>query len=115
MLHPIDGLAVESLLDGDMRHRRRRRCAVPMFLAGRKPDHIARPDFFDRTAPTLRPADACSDDERLPERMGMPGGAGPRFESDAETGRARRLGCLKKRIEADGACEIIRRSLAGRL
>src|SRR5262249_56273455 len=98
MPHPTPDLAVEPLLNGNRGQRRRRRCAVPMLLAGRKPDHVARPDLFDRTAPMLRPADACSNDERLPERMGMPSGAGPRFESDARAGGARRLGCLKKRI-----------------
>jgi hypothetical protein len=33
-------------LNGDMSHRGRRRSAVPMLLAGRKPDHIAWPDFY---------------------------------------------------------------------
>jgi hypothetical protein len=71
LLHPIHDLAVEPVLNGDVRHRRRRRCAVPMLFARRKPDDIARPDFLDRTAPALRPPDARSDDRRLPERMGM--------------------------------------------
>ena len=38
LFHPVDGLAVEPLLDGDVRHRGRRRCPVPVLLAGRKPD-----------------------------------------------------------------------------
>src|SRR5271166_7019803 len=45
VLQPIDDLAVELFLDGDMRHGRGRRAAVPMFLARREPDHVARMDF----------------------------------------------------------------------
>ena len=45
VLQPIDHLAIQTFLDGDVRHCRRRRSAVPMLLARRKPDHIARPDF----------------------------------------------------------------------
>ena len=41
LLHPVDGLAVERFLDGDVRHRRGRRRAVPVLLAGREPDHVA--------------------------------------------------------------------------
>jgi adenylate cyclase len=33
LLHPVYGLAVETLLYGDVRHRRGRRCTVPMLLA----------------------------------------------------------------------------------
>ena len=55
LFHPVDDLAVELLLNGDMRHRRRRRGAVPMLLAGREPDHVAGPDFLDRAAPALHP------------------------------------------------------------
>ena len=86
-----------------------------MLLAGRKPDHIARPDFLDRTAPTLHPSHPCSDDERLSERMGVPGGAGARLESYAGTSAARRLRRLEERIDTDRAREIVRRTLAGRL
>ena len=56
LFHPVDDLAVQRFLNGDMRHCRRRRGAVPVLLAGRKPDHVAWPDFLDRPAPALRPA-----------------------------------------------------------
>ena len=76
---------------------------------------IARPDFLDRTAPTLYPSHPCSDDQRLSERMGVPGGAGARFESYAGASAARRLRRLEERIDTDRAREIVCRTLAGRL
>src|SRR5918999_3794795 len=42
-LHPVDVPAVERLLDGNMRHGRRRRRTVPMLEGRRKPHDIARP------------------------------------------------------------------------
>ena len=47
MFHPIDHLAIELFLTGDVRHRRVRRRAMPVFIAGFNPYHIARPDVFD--------------------------------------------------------------------
>jgi hypothetical protein len=41
--HPVDRFAVQRLLNGDVRHRGRRRSVVPMLLTGWNPDHIARP------------------------------------------------------------------------
>src|SRR5262249_18307852 len=72
VLHPVDDLAVERFLNCDMRHGRRRRCAMPMLFARRKPDYVSRSDFLDRTAPVLRPTDAGGDDQSLAERMRMP-------------------------------------------
>src|SRR5919206_3491595 len=62
LLHPSDGTAVQRLLNGDMRHRRGGRSPVPMLLAGRKPDHVAGPDFLDGSALALRPPTAGRDD-----------------------------------------------------
>ena len=42
VLRPVEVLAVQRLLDGDMRHRRRGRRAMPMLLTRGKPDHITR-------------------------------------------------------------------------
>jgi hypothetical protein len=86
-----------------------------MLFARRKPDDIARPDFLDRTAPALRPPDARSDDRRLPERMGMPRGAGTRFESDTGASTASGLRRLEKRVDADIAGEIVRWPFARKL
>ena len=67
------------------------RGAVPMLFVRRKPNDIARPDFFNRPAFTLRPAKAGSDDQRLTERMRMPGSARTRLERDARATHTRRL------------------------
>ena len=40
-----------TFLDGDMCHGGGGRGAVPVLLAGREPDHVARADFLDRAAP----------------------------------------------------------------
>ena len=50
LLHPVDRLSVERLLDGDVHHRRGRRRAVPVLLPGREPHHVSRADLLDRTA-----------------------------------------------------------------
>jgi hypothetical protein len=54
VLHLIDDFAIQGLLNGDVRHRRGWCCSMPMLFARRKPDHVARPDFLDGTAPMLR-------------------------------------------------------------
>ena len=48
LFHPVNGFAVELFLNGDVRQGRGGRGTVPMFLAGRKPDRVARPDSFNR-------------------------------------------------------------------
>ncbi len=68
---------------------------MPMLLTGRKPDHIAWPDFLNRPIPTLRQPKARRDDQRLTERMAMPSGASSRLKCDACTGHACRIGCLE--------------------
>src|SRR2546427_12982474 len=72
LLHPIDDLPVELFLDGDVRHGRGGRCAMPMLFTRRARDHIAGPDDLDRAAPALHEAAAGRDDERLTERMRVP-------------------------------------------
>ena len=93
-----------------------RRCgSVPVLLAGRKPDHVARPDLLDRPAPALRPAAARRDEQGLAERMRMPRSPRTRLESDAGALNQRRIRRLKQRIDTDRAGEPIRRSLDGSL
>src|SRR5437773_3726562 len=84
-----------------------------MLFVRRKPDDIARPDFFDWAAPTLRPPKAERDDQRLTEWMRMPRGAGPRLERNACAGHACRIGCLEQRINSDGTRKPISRTLCG--
>jgi hypothetical protein len=78
-----------------MGHRGGWRRAVPMLLVRLKPDDIAWPDFLDRTAPPLRPAKARGDDQRLTERMSMPGRASTGLECDTGTDYACGIGCLE--------------------
>ena len=58
------------------------RGAVPMVFAGREPDDVAGADFLDGSALALRAAAAGGDDQRLAERVGVPGGAGAGLEGD---------------------------------
>jgi len=95
LLHPVDDLAVERFLNGDVRHRARWHCAVPMFFVRRKPDHVARPDFLDRSAFALRPSQTGCDDQGLTEWMRMPGSARTRLERDAGATNACRVGRLE--------------------
>src|SRR5689334_22288363 len=83
LFHPVDCLAIEPFLDGEVRHRGGRRRAVPMLLARRDPDHVTGTDVLDRTAPALCLAGAGGHDESLPERVGVPRGSSPRLERDA--------------------------------
>ena len=53
LFHPLDTLAVEMFDNGNVRHGRRARRAVPMLLIRWAADHVAWSDFHDRAAPTL--------------------------------------------------------------
>src|SRR4249920_428422 len=77
-LHPVDGLAVDVFQNGDVRHGLRRRGAVPVLLARRAPDHIARANLFFRATLALHPSASFRDDQGLPERMRVPRRAGAR-------------------------------------
>src|SRR5205814_1977961 len=90
VLHPLDHLAVELLLDCDVGHGRGRRGTVPVLFARRKPDHVPRPDFLDRAAPPLCAAAAGRHDQRLAQRVGVPRRPGAGLERDTITGRASR-------------------------
>src|SRR3954471_11689076 len=92
MFHPVDGLAILLLLNGDVAHGSRRNCAMPVLLIWRKPDHVTRTYLFDRSALSLRPTGASCNDERLPERMSVPRGAGSGFERHGRGGDKRRVG-----------------------
>src|SRR6267154_2769489 len=105
LFHPVVVLAIERFRDSDMRHRGRRCGAVPVLLAGWKPDYIAGTDFFDRSALALRPAKARRDDEGLTERMGVPHGAGAGLEGDVTAADAHRVAHPEHRVHADRAGE----------
>src|SRR6476659_6660175 len=86
-----------------------------MLLARRKPDDIAWPYVLDQPALALHPPEAGGDDQRLPERMRVPGGARTWLEGHVSAGRARRFLRAKQRIDADRSGEIFGRSFGGRL
>jgi len=65
MLHPVYDLAVQRLLNGDVRHCGRGSSPMPMLLTRREPDHVARPDLVDGAAPNLGPSEPRRDDQRL--------------------------------------------------
>src|SRR5258707_656957 len=82
-LHPIDRLAVQPLLYRDVRHGCCRGRAVPVLLTGLEPDHVSRPNAFDRPAPALsHPIPRCHE-KRLSERVGVPGRPSARLKGDA--------------------------------
>ena len=115
VFHPLDHFAVEVFLNGDMSHCGRRRRAMPMLFVRRKPDDIARMDFLDRPALTLRPAETRDDDQCLTEWMRMPRGSRTRLERNACAGHACRIGCLEQRINSDGTRKPIRWPFVRRL
>src|SRR5437764_13932340 len=75
VFEPVDRLAVELLLDGDVRHRRGRGRAVPVLFARRKPHDITRANLFNRSAPALDAAGPGCHDQCLTQWMGVPGGS----------------------------------------
>src|SRR6266705_78445 len=114
-LHPVDDLAVELFLDGDLGHGGGRRGAMPMLLAWRARDNITRSNDLDRPAPALHIAAAGSDDQGLAQRVGVPRAAGAWLERDVGTARTRRCGRLEKLVDAYGAGEILGRPSGGGL
>jgi len=75
VFQPIDNLAVERFRNRNVSHRCGQRRAVPMFLARREPDNVARQDLLNPPALALRKPAACRHDQRVTERMRVPGGA----------------------------------------
>src|SRR6185312_2788560 len=113
LLEPVDGLAVEHLIDGDVSHRGLDGGAMPVLFAGREPDDVAGPNFLDWSAPALHATDARGDDQRLPEGMGVPGGSGTRLERDLSSLGTSGFGRAEKRVDPDGSGEPVGRTLAG--
>src|SRR5881396_856615 len=114
-LHPVDDLAVELFLDGDVGHGGGRRGAMPMLLAWRARDNITRSNDLDRPAPALHIAAAGSDDQGLAQRVGVPCAAGAWLERYVGTARTRWCRRLEKRVDAYGAGEILGRPSRRRL
>src|SRR5262249_39362346 len=103
------------LPDGEMGHEVVWRGAVPMPLAGRRLDRVARPDLQPLPAASLDEPDAVEDVKRLPACVGMP--AIPRSgrePHDADAHLRRRLAAHDDVIP-DVAGEVLRRGLGRRL
>ena len=83
LLQPDDAHPVQRFLNTDVGHGGRRRCAVPMLVTRRAPDHIARANLDDGLAFALRPSAARGDDKRLSERMRVPRAPRARLERHA--------------------------------
>src|SRR4051794_3598722 len=115
VFQPIDRLAVELLLHGDVRHRRGWRGAMPVLFAGGEPHDVAGANLFNGSAPALDAAGPGRHDQRLAERMGMPRGARAWLECHSRTRSSGGRGGLKQRIDTDGACKPVTGSFRGRL
>ena len=70
LFHPVDSLAVERFLDGDVLHRGVRGGAMPVLLARREADDVSGSDLGDRTTIALGKSSPEDDDQRLAEGMG---------------------------------------------
>src|SRR3954462_7330774 len=86
---------------------------MPVLFTWRKPHDVTGPDLFYRSAPALRASETGSDDQRLPERMGVPRGARAGLERHGRAGRTRGRRSLKQRIDTDGAGEPFTRAISG--
>src|ERR1035437_1488603 len=95
LFHPVHGLAFELFLARDVGHSCGWCSAMPVFFADREPHDIPRPDFFDGTSPALNPTEPGGDDERLAERVGVPGCSSTGFERNDCARDPRRLGSLE--------------------
>src|SRR5579871_1687589 len=72
---------------------------MPVLLPRREPNHISRPDLFNRSAIPLCPAQAPSNDQSLTQRMRMPRRPSARLKGNARTLYERRIWRLKKWID----------------
>jgi hypothetical protein len=115
VLEPIHELACGALLYGYVGHGRSWRSTVPVLFAGREPDHISRMNLFNRAAFALYPSAARGNDQRLAQRVRVPGGPRSRLERNAGCGHKCRVGSLKKRVDPHGSTEPVCRTLAGGL
>src|SRR6266699_4552583 len=110
--HPVNGQACEALLNGDVRHGRGGRGAVPVFLPRLKPDHVPRMNVLNRTTPALGPATASRHDQGLAQRVAVPGGPSARLERDTGTSRACRIVSPEEGVNAYRAGKMLGWSFA---
>ena len=112
MFQPVGGLAIELFLNGNVCHGCSWGGSVPVLFTGREPDHVTRTDLLDRTAPNLSPAATTDDDQRLPQRMRVPGRARTRLKGHRGADGTGRGGRLEQRVDAHRAGEVVGRAAA---
>ena len=88
---------------------------MPMFLTAWTGDYIAGTDLLFPAFPALDPTATGRDNQVLPEWVRMPCRAGARLEGYQSSRDTRGLVCLKKRVDANIAGEILFRALRRRL
>src|SRR3954447_10761634 len=115
LLQPVDRATVQLFLNRDVAHRCGGTRTMPMLLARRKPDDIARAYFLDGTTVALHSAKARCNNQRLAERMRVPGGACTRLEGNERDAHARGVTRIMQWIDPHGTGKPIRRAFAGRL
>src|SRR4051794_26327008 len=114
VLAPGDGgAAVVDLLHGDVHHEATRGGAVPVVLARFEEHAVAGADLLDRAAFALATADALGDEDRLPVRVRVPGGAGAGGEVDVGGGEDRACGGGGDGVDVDVTGEPVGRALLG--
>jgi hypothetical protein len=74
-----------------------------VLFSGREPDNITGPNFFDRTAFPLNPAEAGCHDQGLPKRMSVPRRTRTGLACDMGSVHERRIGRAEQQINADRA------------
>src|SRR5215218_4037903 len=107
VLEPLDRLAVERFLNRDVLHGGLWRRAVPVLFVGREPDDVAGADLLDGASFALREAEPEQHDERLTERVRVPGRARAGLEGHRRARRARGSRCREEWVDADRAGEPV--------
>ncbi len=105
----VHDLAAELLLRGDMRHRCRRRRAMPVLLTRRKPHHIPGPDFLHRPAVALHRPKPVSTISVCPSGWVCPRRPRARLKRHRRRRRPPRLIRLKQRVDPHRPRKPIRR------
>ena len=72
LFHPVDNLAIELFLNGNVRHGGGRRGPMPVLLTRSEPDHVTGANLLDRPSPALGQAAARGDNQGLTKRMSVP-------------------------------------------
>lgn len=88
LFQPVNHFAIEVFLNGNVRYDRGGRGALSVFLAGRKPYQVGGMNLLNWAAFARRASTAGGHDERLSQRMSVPGGAGAGFKRDVGNGHA---------------------------